>query len=258
MSRQFPALFVSHGAPSMLIEECPTRDFLRHLGERMGRPKAIVCVSAHWTTPEPRVTLHPQPSTIHDFYGFAEELYDLTYPAPGDSALATRLLSLLRSQGIAAEGDLSRGFDHGAWAPLMLMYPGADIPLIQLSVQPQLGPEHHLAVGRALQPLRDEEILVVASGSATHNIQGFFGRELGSEPLPYAREFAQWLSDAVVTGDTNALLDYLNLAPYARKNHPTSEHFLPLFVPLGTGGTGHLVHDSYTYGSLSMAAFSWD
>ena len=257
MNTRFPALFVSHGAPTMIIEDCPTRDFLKQLGKEIGRPKGIVCVSAHWTTPEPRVTMHPQPTTIHDFYGFPDELYSLEYPASGDPVLAMRVLSLLRSQGIAGDKDMSRGFDHGAWAPLMLMYPDADIPVIQLSVQPQLGPEHHLAVGKALQPLLDEEVLILASGSATHNLRDFSGRGRDSVPLPYAREFSEWLKDAVVNGRTNALLDYPSLAPYARKNHPTPEHFLPLFVPLGSGGTGRLIHDAYTYGALSMAAFMW-
>lgn len=257
MNTRFPSLFVSHGAPSLIIEDCPTRDFLRNQGKELGRPNGIVCVSAHWTTAEPRVTGNPQPPTIHDFGGFAEELYRLEYPAPGDPVLAKRLLSLLRSQGIAGDRDMSRGFDHGAWAPLMLMYPDAGIPTIQLSVQPHRGPEHHLAMGRALRPLLDEGVLLLASGGATHNLRDFFGREVGSEPLPYAREFAEWLKEAVAAGRTNELLDYVNRAPQALRNHPTPEHFLPLFVSVGAGGEGELLHDAYTYGILSMAVFRW-
>jgi 4,5-DOPA dioxygenase extradiol len=241
----------------MIIENCPTRDFLRQLGVDIGRPRGIVCVSAHWTTSEPRVTMHPQPKTIHDFYGFPEELYTLEYPAPGDPVLAQRVHSLLRAAGIAADKDMSRGFDHGAWAPLMLMYPDADIPLIQLSVQPQRGPDHHMAVGKALQPLLDEEVLILASGSATHNLRDFFGRSLNSAPLPYAHEFAEWLKDAVVAGRTDDLLNYARCAPYALLNHPTPEHFLPLLVSCGAGKTGQVLHDEYTYGILSMAAFKW-
>lgn len=251
------ALFVSHGAPSMIVEDCPTRDFLRQLGKVIGRPKGIVCISAHWTTEEPRVTMHPQPPTIHDFYGFPEELYSLSYPAPGEPVLAKRVLSLLHGQGIPGDKDLSRGFDHGAWAPLMLMYPDAGIPVVQLSVQPQLGPEHHLAVGKALQPLLDEEVLLLASGSTTHNLRDFFGQELDSEPLPYAREFAEWLTKAIADGRTNEMLDYVKYAPHALRNHPTPEHFLPIFVPMGAGGKGQLIHDAYTYGILSMAAYKW-
>ena len=121
MRQRFPSLFVSLGAPTLIIDDCPTRDFLLQLGKKIGTPTGIVCVSAHWTTPEPRVTMHPQPGTIHDFGGFPDELYAMQYPAPGDPVLAKRVLTLLNSQGIAADKDMSRGFDHGAWAPLMDM-----------------------------------------------------------------------------------------------------------------------------------------
>jgi 4,5-DOPA dioxygenase extradiol len=258
MKTEFPAIFVSHGSPAMVIEDCPTRDFLQQLGSEIGRPKAILCVSAHWTTDQPMVTMHPQPPTVHDFYGFADELFTLQYPASGDPELAQRVISLLAGQEIASARDMSRGFDHGAWSPLMLMYPAADIPVVQLSVQPRLNPAHHLAMGKALQSLRSEGILILASGAATHNLRDFFGRPLESAPLPYAEKFAEWLKDAVVNGHTVELLDYLNRAPEALRNHPTPEHFLPLFVALGAGGNkGELLHDSFTYGALSMAAFSW-
>ena len=257
MNGRFPALFVSHGAPTMIIEDGPTRNFLRQLGIHLGRPKGIVCISAHWTTSEPRVTMHPGPPTIHDFYGFPDELYSLEYPAPGDPDLAKRVLTLLRSRNIAGDMDMNRGFDHGAWAPLMLMYPDAGIPVVQLSVQPHRGPENHLAVGKALQPLLDDGVLVLASGGATHNLMDLFGREADAEPLPYAREFAEWLKGAVADGRTRELLDYVNCAPHAARNHPTPEHFLPLFAAMGGGGTPQLLHDAYTYGVLSMASFSW-
>jgi len=258
MEKRFPALFVSHGAPSMIVEPCACREFLRQWGEKLGTPAGIVCVSAHWVTQQARVTASPHPTTVHDFYGFADELYDLSYPAPGEPALAARVLELLDRQGIAAAGDATRGFDHGAWAPLMLMYPEAKVPVIQLSVQPQLGPKHHLSVGEALRPLREEGILILASGSATHNLNDFVGHELGAEPMRYAQEFSWWVDKAITEGRTAELLDYHVKAPYALRCHPTAEHFLPLFVPLGTGGKGRQIHDSYTYGALSMAAFSWE
>lgn len=257
MTTTFPTLFVSHGAPSLVIEECPTRDFLAHLGEEIGRPRAILSVSAHWTTPEPRVTVHPQPATVHDFGGFPDELYTLRYPAPGEPTLAGRVLSLLGAKGITGGGDPSRGLDHGTWVPLLLMYPAADIPVVQLSVQPQQDPRHHLEVGMALHPLLEEGVLILASGSATHNLRDFFGRSPDAEPLPYAMEFTAWLKDAVVNGRTAQLLDYANRAPHALRNHPTPEHFLPLFVALGAGGAGTVLHDAYTYGAISMAAFMW-
>lgn len=258
MPERFPALFVSHGAPTLLIDECPTHDFLMRLGKEIGKPKGIVSVSAHWTTAEPRVTMHPSPPTIYDFGGFPNELYSLKYQAPGDLILAKRVMSLLHAQGIPADKDMSRGYDHGAWVPLMLMYPEAEIPVIQLSVQPHEGPEHHLAIGKALHALRDESILIIASGSATHNLRDFFGRKLDAESLPYAREFTEWLKEAVVDGRTGELLDYVNRAPHAILNHPTPEHFLPLFVAMGAGYKGALLHDAYTYGFLSMAAFQWE
>lgn len=258
MPERLPALFVSHGAPTLILEKCPTRDFLLKLGKDIGKPNGIISVSAHWTTAEPRVTMHPSPSTMYDFGGFPDELYSLKYPAPGDPVLAKRVMSLLHAQGIPSAKDMSRGYDHGAWVPLMLMYPEADIPVIQLSVQPSEGPEHHLAIGKALSVLRDEKILIIASGSTTHNLGDFFGRELDDEPLPYAKEFADWLKDAVSHGRNNELLDYIHFGPHATKNHPTPEHFLPLFVPLGSGGTGKVLHDACTYGALSMAAFLWD
>ncbi|WP_136524348.1 DODA-type extradiol aromatic ring-opening family dioxygenase [Geomonas ferrireducens] len=258
MSHTFPSVFVSHGSPSIVLEDCPTRDFLKSLGGELGRPKAIVSVSAHWTTDTPRLTGHPHPPTIHDFGGFPEKLYQLRYPAPGAPALAGSVLSLLREAGIPGEIDPERGLDHGAWAPLMLIYPDADIPVVQLSVQPRLGAHHPLEMGEALRPLRDEGILILASGSATHNLGDFFGRALDAGPLPYAKEFADWLKEAVVEGRANDLVDYERLAPHARRNHPTPEHFLPLLVAMGAGGSGTVLHDGYTYGALSMAAFKWE
>jgi 4,5-DOPA dioxygenase extradiol len=257
MKKRFPSIFVSHGAPSLIIEDCPTRDFFMQLGKDIGRPKGIVCVSAHWTTAEPRITMHPQPPTIHDFGGFPEELYSLRYPAPGDPALGKRIISLLVDRGYAAEGDLSRGLDHGAWAPLMMMYPEADIPLVQLSVQPHRGAEYHFRLGSALQSLRDEGILLLASGSATHNLRDYFGRGVDSVPPEYVREFAEWLKQSVSEGATDELLDYVQRGPHALQNHPTPEHFLPFFSVLSKTERGTLLHDAYNYGVLSMMAFSW-
>jgi len=258
MATRYPSLFVSHGAPSMVLEPCATRDFLQQLGRELGKPAGIVCVSAHWNTREPRVTMSPKPATIHDFGGFAEELYRVEYPAPGDPVLGQRVLSLLNQAGIVGEKDMGRGYDHGVWSPLILMYPAADVPVVELSVQPQQGPDYHYRVGQALRPLRDEGILIVASGSTTHNLGDFFGRELDDQPLPYAEQFAQWLKEQVEAGHSEELLDYLSRGPYALKNHPTPEHLLPLFVALGAGDTGRQIHGAYTYGALSMAAFRWD
>ena len=259
MKALMPALFVSHGAPTILVEPCPAREFLQSLGGRLPRPLKILVVSAHWTTVAPRVTAHPNPPTVHDFGGFDGDLYGLEYEAPGDPVLAQQALRLLANAGLPGERDMGRGFDHGAWVPLKLIYPGADIPVVQLSVQPHLGGAHHLAIGRALLPLREEGVLILASGSSTHDLSGFWGQTLHAEPPAYASEFADWLKDSVSANRVDDLVAYETHAPYAKRNHPTPEHFLPLLVALGAGGgeKGTLIHDSNTYGVISMAAFQW-
>lgn len=258
MGNNLPSLFVSHGAPSLVYEKGPAHTFLSGLGTAIEGPRAILCVSAHWTTATPLVTGTPAPSLIYDFGGFAEELYTATYPAPGEPALAQRVVTLLRKNGIEAAADPQRGLDHGAWVPLKLMYPRADIPVVQLSVQPQQTPEHHLAIGRALRSLREEGVLIVASGSATHNLRDFFGRAIDAEPPEYVAAFDEWLQVSIENNDREALLGYLHAGPHAAANHPTPEHFLPMFVALGAGDTGRTLHRSYTFGVISMAAYAWD
>jgi 4,5-DOPA dioxygenase extradiol len=165
----FPSIFVSHGAPDLLLTPSSSLDFLQQLGGQLGQPKAILVISAHWTTPVPTVSLATQPETIHDFWGFPAPLYELTYPAPGAPELADQVSKRLIEAGMGCELAADRGFDHGAWEPLLAMYPDAQIPVTQLSVQPHLGPAHHVQMGRALATLRQEGILVLASGAATHN-----------------------------------------------------------------------------------------
>ncbi len=258
MSATLPTIFVSHGAPSLLIEPCPARNFLTTLGSALERPKAILCVSAHWTTSSPLVTGTPAPPLIYDFGGFADELYDTAYPAPGNPVMAERVVTLLKEHGIAAEKDMERGLDHGTWVPLKLMYPTADIPVLQLSVQPHQTPAHHLAMGKALRSLREEGVLILASGSATHNLRDFFGRAIDAAPPEYVSSFDEWLQTSIVDNDREGLLDYLHKGPHAAANHPTPEHFLPLFVALGGGDAGRTLHRSYTFGVISMAAYAWD
>ncbi len=260
-ARVFPSVFVSHGAPSLILEASPTNRFLRDLGPQLGRPAAVLCVSAHWEAAQPTVGAAAAPSTIHDFYGFPRELYEVRYPAPGEPALASRVVELLEGAGISAEADPVRGLDHGAWVPLKLMFPGADVPVVQLAVQSGRGPGHHLALGRALAPLRQEGVLILGSGGATHNLREFGGYGREAQPIEYARAFDDWLRDAVTAGRTPELEAYRERAPEARRNHPTPEHFLPLFVPLGAapdGAKGRVLHRAFEYGVLSMAAFAWD
>lgn len=247
----FPAVFVSHGAPDLPLSPSPAREFLKGLGAKLGKPEAILMISAHWNTQKPIVSAAPQPRTIHDFGGFPGALYQMEYPAPGAPDLAKRVAILL-----GADLHPSRGLDHGAWVPLILMYPEAEIPVTQLSIQPHRNPEYHFQLGRAIAPLRDEGVLILASGSATHNLWEL-GHPSGANPPIWAGEFAHWLEEAVVTGKTEDLLNYRRLAPFAQQNHPTEEHLLPLFVALGAGGgsNGNVLHNSFTYTSLSMGVY---
>jgi 4,5-DOPA dioxygenase extradiol len=253
-----PALFVSHGSPMLVAEDAPARDFLAGLGAEFGRPKAILSVSAHWETSAPRASVVEHPETIHDFGGFPDELYRMRYPAPGAPEAAQRAVDLLSRAGMNAATDPERGLDHGTWMPLTLMYPDADIPVAQLSIQTERGPAHHVAVGRALAPLRDEDVLIFATGGATHNLR-LLDRRPQASPT-WAVEFDDWLAAAFAAGDEAALTDYRAQAPHARMAHPRDEHLLPSFVAFGAGGPGakgRPIHRSFTYGSLSMAAFTF-
>ena len=258
---RLPAIFVSHGAPTLMLEPGPTREFLSGLGETIGRPRAILCISAHWDTTAPAITAIGTPGTIHDFYGFTQELYKVHYAAPGEPALARRVLDLLDNAGIQGRLDPSRGLDHGAWVPLALAYPQADIPVVQLSVQSRMNAAHHLAAGRALAGLRNEGVLILGSGGATHNLREFGRYPIDAPPPDYVSSFETWLVDSIVKGHETALLDYVRQGPSAARNHPTSEHFMTLFAPLGAAGPGargRAIHRAFNYGILSMAAFAWD
>lgn len=249
-------VFVSHGAPTLLLEDIPARRFLEGLSGVLRRPDAVVVVSAHWETAQPRIGAPLRFSTIHDFFGFPEELYRLSYRPAGAPELAARLADRLMAVGFAPELDTERGLDHGAWVPLTLAYPEADIPVVSLSIQAALGPAHHFAVGQALVGLANENILVLASGSATHNLSALdWGRP---EPTPWAQAFEDWLAGKIAAGDVDALVDYRARAPHAVRAHPRDEHLLPLFVAMGAAGPGprgQRLHESFTHGSLSMAAY---
>ncbi len=255
-----PAIFVSHGAPTLPFEDVPAREFLRGLGGSIPAPLAILAVSAHWETAAPTVSAAERPETIHDFYGFPRELYRLRYPAPGAPALAQRVVALLERAGHAVEVSADRGLDHGAWVPLMLAYPDADIPVTQLSIQSARGPAWHCALGEALRPLREEGVLILASGSATHNLREFGRHARDAAPLGYVVAFNEWLAAAVADGRRDDLVEYSSRAPDAERNHPTEEHLLPLFVAAGAGSTGRgeRLHASYTYGALAMDAYRFD
>ena len=228
------------------------------LGKTLPRPRAVLMVSAHWETSVPMLTGNRQPATIHDFGGFPAELYKLRYPAPGAPDLATQAVPLLKDAGITAGIDGCRGLDHGAWVPLRWMYPAADIPVVQVSVQPGLGTAHHLRLGHALAPLAAEGVLIIGSGHATHNLRDWMANPRRQAPLRYAQAFADWLRDRLQAHDTAALVDYRERAPEAARAHPTDEHFLPLFVALGAAGDGAQVErivSGFEAGALAMDSY---
>jgi 4,5-DOPA dioxygenase extradiol len=184
-----PALFVSHGAPTVILDESPVRTFLSKLSEAVGKPDAILAVSAHWESDVPVLSNAEKPETIYDFYGFPDAMYRLSYPAPGAPGLAESTRKLLMEAGLTPAASEPRGLDHGAWVPLMLGWPDADIPVTQLSIQPARDPAWHFRVGEALRPLRDDNVLIMGSGNLTHNLREFRGHALDSEPESWARAF---------------------------------------------------------------------
>jgi len=259
-----PSIFISHGPPTLFLDPAPVRDFLAKLGETLGRPDAITCVSAHWNTETPAISTAENPETIYDFYNFPPALYEATYPAPGAPDVAKRASDLLCEGGITADLDPDRGLDHGTWSPLKLMYPDADIPVTQLSMQWPQSPGHHLAIGRALRPLRDEGVLVLASGNVTHNLGDAIGAyragQADDPPPDWARDFAAWLAESIESGAVDDLLDYRKRAPGATHANPEDDHLMPLYVALGAGdesGKGRRIHQSYLFRSLSMDALAF-
>lgn len=247
-------LFLSHGAPDLLISETPARRFLEGLAESLPPPKFVAVASAHWVTRTPVVDVSARPTTIHDFSGFGAELERFAYPARGAPDAARRAIALLRAAGIEC-GERERGLDHGAWVPLALIWPHADVPVFQISLQPALGAEHHLKLGRALAPLGADGGLLIGSGGAVHNLG-----EIGTDDAAFAREFDEWLLKRAEAGDADALVKFATEGPEAARSHPTDEHFLPLLVALGAAGQGakgRVLHRSFTYGTLSMASFEF-
>ena len=256
-----PSLFVSHGGPNVVIEPSQARDYLMSLGARLPRPAAIVIMSAHFETDGVAVVTDPAPGMIYDFGGFPRELYEKVYPAPGAPAVAERALDLLDAAGLAPKRVDKRGYDHGTWNPLILAWPEADIPVVQVSVDPNRDATWHHGVGKALAPLREEGVLLIGSGHITHNLRAVFGAmRLGitTDPQMGAKvdAFTGWIAGKVKAHDTDALLDWTRQAPYAADNHPTDEHFMPFFFALGAGGDSaepELAHNSRQYGM-----FAWD
>ena len=256
-----PAIFVSHGSPMLALEPAEARDFLKNLPAQLPeRPKAILMISAHWERLRPAVNAPAKNDTIQDFGSFPQALFDLQYPAPPSANLARRIAELLTAGGLPTDIDTRRGLDHGAWVPLIVAWPEADIPVLQLSVQTRLGPAHHYKLGQLLAPLREEGVLIMGSGSFTHDLSSFrvSGGRIDAPEQDWVHVFAEWMAAALREGRTEDLLNYRALAPEAAHNHPTEEHLLPLYVAMGAGaGTVEHMHQSTTYGILRMDAFAF-
>jgi 4,5-DOPA dioxygenase extradiol len=238
------------------LQPGPAGEAWQALGRRLPRPRAILIASAHWETNLPMLTGSPKPETIHDFYNFPEPLYRLRYPAPGAPDVAQRAQAVLKAAGFTAAIDGCRGLDHGAWTPLLYAYPQHDVPVVQISIQPALGPRHHLQVGKALGGLSKEGVLIVGSGHMTHNLRDW-ARGQG-RPEPYAREFQAWVFEKLEEKDLDALLEYRSRSPHGARAHPTDEHFLPLFVALGAAqedAKPERIYDAIDSGVLAMDAY---
>jgi len=251
---KLPTVFLSHGAPTLAVEETGETRAWAKLAAELPRPREILAVSAHWDTDTPMVSTASKPTTIHDFHGFPAELYAQRYPAPGAPALAARVAKLLGAAGLTCGTDAARGLDHGAWVPLKWMYPAADIPVTQLSVQSRRGAKHHHELGKALASLRDDGVLILASGGIVHNLREIQWQ--AREPVAWAKSFNDWMVARVQSGAIDELLDYRARAPDAVRSHPTDEHLEPFFVALGAGGLpARRLELGFAYGSLGMDSF---
>jgi 4,5-DOPA dioxygenase extradiol len=251
---RLPSLFISHGAPTFALEPGTAGPQLTALGRELPRPEAVLVVSPHWMTAEPRVTTSARPHTIHDFGGFGAALFDVTYPADGHPVLAARTIETLRAAGWMAVADPRRGLDHGAWVPLLHLYPEADVPVFQVSMPSALDPASAFEFGRTLAPLASEGVLIVGSGGLTHNLHALrFGMEQ-DEP---SAEFAQWMRESVARGDRDRVLRALEIAPHARHAHPTPEHYLPLPIAAGAAPAdeAEILEGGMAYGVLAMDSY---
>jgi 4,5-DOPA dioxygenase extradiol len=254
-----PVLFVGHGSPMNAIEDNPFSREWAALGRRLPRPRAILCVSAHWETRGVHVTAAEQPGTIHDFYGFPKALFDVRYPAPGSPALARRVAELLGTGPTPqrVQLDQSRGYDHGLWSVLRVIYPRADIPVVQLSLDSGRPGAFHLELGRRLAPLRREGVLILASGNIVHNLRLFSFHD--PVPLPWAGRFQALANRLLESGDDQALANYPALGADAAQAIPTPEHYLPLLYVLGARDAGEaprLFNDT-VYSALSMTSVAY-
>lgn len=268
MTPVLPTLFLSHGSPMHAVQAGRAGEQWDELGRALPRPAVVLIASAHWETELPMLSTARELETIHDFGGFPDELYKIRYPAVGAPEFATRAVSLLNAAGISATSNGCRGLDHGAWVPLRRMYPAADVPVMQLSIQPSLDAEHHLRVGAALAPLTREGVLIIGSGHLTHNLREWMAKARASAMAitdgvavdPYVTEFREWIAAALSSNDQARLARWREFAPHALRAHPTPEHLLPLFVAFGAAAADgkprvEFIDAGTDYGMLAMDAY---
>ena len=258
-SIRMPALFVGHGNPMITIDDNDYTCAWKQLGDSLPRPRAVLCISAHWYLPATRVTGVHQPRTIHDFGGFPEPLYDIQYPAPGDPALAKRVTELLATELVTL--DSHWGLDHGAWSVLRHMYPQADIPVIQLSLNKARDAAWHFKLAGRLQPLRDDGVLIIGSGNLVHNLRAYAWNHQPVEPHEWAVGFEEAAKDWMLSANFDPLVNYDKQGPDAMKAVPTPDHYLPLLYVLAQHRAGDRVTfpvEGFDGGSMSMLAVQVD
>ncbi len=264
-SDRMPVLFLGHGSP---MNALPGNDYFNswqtlgaEFGLKMARPQLVLCISAHWLTDGWHLTAMAQPKTIHDFGGFPQELFDQQYPAPGDTAAAKGIAQVVRQRGSLPLGlDGSWGLDHGTWGVLKPMFPQADIPVIQLSMDYSRAPEEHYALAQQLKALRERGVLIVGSGNVVHNLQHMQRGASASQAYDWALEFDQTTAGHIQQGNLNALQNFLKLGSLAKMAHPTHEHYLPLLYAAGAADSGEpmrFFNISYQGGSIAMRSVVW-
>jgi len=245
-----------------MLETSTTALFLKELGPRLlaqySRPKAILCMSAHWNTSKTTLSTAGEPSQIYDFSGFPAELYKVKYSCLGHAPLAKEIAKTLEQAGFMVDLDPTRGLDHGAWVPMALMFPKADIPVISMSVQSSHSSEHHFRLGEALRLFRDQGVMIVGSGGVTHNLRALQDKD--ATPDARAEIFSKWLTDNARSGNIKALLEVGKLGPEVRFNHPSPEHLFPFYFTLGAAQNreAEVIHQAFEYSVLSLNAFLWN
>lgn len=262
MSNRLPLLFVTHGSPMLAVEPGATGPLLNQVGQKLSHYdfKAVLMISAHWYTQDSAyLTASEKPELIYDFYGFPRSLYQLTYPVAGAPAVAKQIQQTLQQHGVVTELDYTRGLDHGAWIPMRYLFPEADKPTIQLSIPWPMDTKLALKFGQSLRELREQGVLIITSGSMTHNLRDVsYGDEADQA---YIAPFVNWVNQAVMDFDTTALENYRQLAPFATRAHPTEDHFLPLVIAMGASDKHEQVRQldsGVTYHALAMDGYVFE